>query len=57
MIRYEPQYDAWFSGKNRDEQGMPSKNFTGDFEVCLCSDCVTALAQGLGTNLKDLPPI
>lgn len=57
MIRYEPMLDAWISGQNPDDQGFPTTNLTGDFKVCLCSDCVKALAQSLGTNLKDLPPI
>jgi len=57
MISYWEPMNAWISGKNPDKQGMPSTNLTGDPDVCTCKDCVTALFNALGTNLKDLPKI
>lgn len=50
MIRYWEQANAWVSGKNPDEQGMPSTNLQGDEDVCTCGDCFDAALKGKGTN-------
>jgi hypothetical protein len=55
MIHYYEPADSWVSGKNPDEQGMPTTNLTGDTEVCLCRDCATAASFGFGYNFQDLP--
>lgn len=52
-IRYE--VDRWVSGKNRDDQGMPSANLTGDDDLCWCKDCRVAWYSKLGTNFAEVP--
>jgi len=55
MIRYYAPANAWLTGKNVDDQGMPSSDLTGDLEICICSECKQALKERLGSNIDQLP--
>lgn len=57
MIRYWEQANAWISGKNPDETGMPTTNLRGDEDVCSCEDCMTAALKALGTNYDEVRTI
>lgn len=57
MIRYWEQTNAWVSGKNPDEQGMPSTDLTDDQDVCSCIDCTKAALRALGTNYDEVRTI
>jgi hypothetical protein len=52
-IRYE--VDLWVSGKNRDDQGMPSTNLTDDYDLCWCKDCRFAWYSKTGKNFSEVP--
>lgn len=52
-IRYE--VDRWVSGKNRDDQGMPSTNLAGDYDLCWCKDCRFSWYSQLGENFAEVP--
>lgn len=53
MIRYE--FDRWISGKNPDDQGMPSTVLSGDEEICWCEECRIAWYSRLGCNFHQVP--
>lgn len=55
MIRFDPAFNSWVSGKNPDDQGMPTSNLTGDLNVCTCNSCMEALINEKGDNLEMLP--
>jgi hypothetical protein len=54
MIRYDELRNAWISGQNPDDQGMPTTNLSGDTKVCVCGECVNAYVNGLGANHADV---
>ena len=55
MIRYSEIGNEWISWLNKDGQGMPTTNLTGETKVCDCDECTYALKWGVGKNFDDLP--
>lgn len=57
MIRYHEPTNTWISGKNPDDQGMPTTNLTGDTHLCGCYDCSMAfgfIAVKNGDEVRDM---